>query len=61
MSRVVCPSCDIEYEVKSREAEEEGTIPHFCPFCGFETTEDLDFTGDTYEEDDVFDIWSDDY
>lgn len=60
MSRVVCPDCDIEYQIKSREAEEEGIIPHFCPFCGFETAEDLDFTTDKYEQDDEFDIWDQD-
>jgi hypothetical protein len=60
MSRVVCPDCDIEYEIKSKEAEEEGIIPEFCPFCGFETTEDLDFSDDTYEEDDELDLWDED-
>ena len=60
MSRVVCPDCDIEYEVKSKEAEEEGIIPEFCPFCGFETKEDLNFSDATYEEDDEFAICDED-
>jgi uncharacterized Zn finger protein (UPF0148 family) len=62
MTNVVCPDCDIEYQVKSSEAEEEGIIPSFCPFCGFETTDELDFEEDDYtnardEDDDDWDNW----
>ena len=49
MTKVVCPDCDIEYEVKSVEASEYKLLPTFCPFCGYETTEDLDFSDDTYD------------
>ena len=59
MTKAVCQDCDIEYEVKSTEAEEDGIITSFCPFCGFETTDELDFSDDNYEswsdEDDSYD------
>ena len=63
MTRAVCPDCDIEYQVKSDEAEDEGIIPAFCPFCGFETTDELDFDEPNYseveddEDDDDWDKW----
>ena len=59
MTNVVCQDCDIEYAVKSKEAEEDGIIAAFCPFCGFETTDELDFDDPvlmTSEEDD-WDNW----
>jgi hypothetical protein len=61
MTNVVCQDCDIEYMVKSKEAEEDGIIATFCPFCGFETTDELDFddpvliTSDDDEDD--WDNW----
>lgn len=59
MTKAVCQDCDIEYEVKSAEAEEDGIIASFCPFCGFETTDELDFNNDNYDswsdEDDSYD------
>ena len=62
MTNVVCPDCDIEYQVKSSEAEEDGIIPTFCPFCGFETTDELDFEDPDYtdardEDNDDWDNW----
>ena len=60
MTKVLCQDCSIEYEVKSDEAEEDGILPTFCPFCGFETTDELDFEEEDYsdivEEDDL-DEW----
>jgi len=52
MSKVICADCDIEYEVRSKEAEEDDILPTFCPFCGFETKDDLDFNDDDYPDDD---------
>jgi hypothetical protein len=61
MTNVVCQDCDIEYAVKSKEAEEDGIIPAFCPFCGFETTDELDFEEPNYsgakDDEDDWDQW----
>ena len=62
MTQAVCPDCDIEYEVKSQEAKDDGIIPVFCPFCGFETTDELDFEEPNYsgakdENEDDWDQW----
>ena len=59
MTNVVCPDCDIEYQVKSREAEEDGVFPTFCPFCGYETTDELDFEEEDYSDVTEGDDWDD--
>ena len=60
MSNVVCQDCDIEYAVKSKEASEEGIIASFCPFCGFETTDELDFGDPNYANAKAEDDWDED-
>lgn len=41
--KISCPSCSMEYEVRCQEAKEEGIEPSYCPFCGFESSDELDF------------------
>jgi len=59
--KISCPSCDIEYSVKSVDAEDEGIEEKYCPFCGFESTRELNFEED---QADLFDTkkedWDDD-
>ena len=50
-----CPSCDIEYNIISTEAKEEGIDPQYCPFCGFENKEELNFQNQNYGDD--WDDW----
>jgi len=59
MSKVICTDCEIEYEVKSKEAEEEGVLPTFCPFCGYETRDDLDFNDSGYSNEYEWDEYDD--
>lgn len=57
--KINCPSCEIQYNVISPEAKDEGVEPQYCPFCGFETAEELDFDEPKY--DDVIDEDEDDW
>lgn len=59
--KMTCPSCDIEYSLTSNEAKEEGIEPLHCPFCGFETAQELNLSepdySDAEDEDDDWDNW----
>ena len=61
--KVQCPSCDIEYTIKSQDAEDDGIEALYCPCCGFETKGDLDLSNDATqlgfydEDDDDWDNW----
>ena len=48
--KISCPSCEIEYNLVSTEAKEEGIDPKFCPFCAYESTDELDFDEPDYSE-----------
>lgn len=41
--KITCTSCDIAYRVISDEAEDQGIDTQFCPYCGEEDAEELDF------------------
>lgn len=41
-----CPSCEVQYDLESKQAEEDGLHVIFCPFCGHEEEPELDFDND---------------
>lgn len=59
--KTTCLSCDIEYNVISTEAKEEGISSKYCPFCGFENKEELNFQEPDYTNtvDEDVDDWDD--